>query len=275
MIVDVEKLMGSPSSVQILEVTKENSSTTSLRFELPTTIERIEAGQFVMVWIPGVDEIPMSVSYWKAPEAEITVKSIGEATESLCKLKKGDWIGIRGPFGKGFSSDSKSALLVGGGIGIAPLRPLVYDLLEKSVKVTLLIAAKTKEELVPYDFKDSPEVGFSLKFATDDGSAGYKGFATEAVHDIIKENAFDRMYTCGPELMMKELHTIAKENEIAFEASLERYMKCGCGLCGTCGMDPNGELVCIDGPVFSGDQLTKMDDFGKSYRDSTGKRMQC
>ncbi|MDF1537417.1 MAG: dihydroorotate dehydrogenase electron transfer subunit [Candidatus Thorarchaeota archaeon] len=271
---DVEKLMGSPSSVQITEVTKENSSTTSLRFELPTAIKHIEAGQFVMVWVPGIDEIPMSVSYWKAPEVEITVKSIGEATENLCKLKKGDWIGIRGPFGKSFSSDSNNALLVGGGIGIAPLRPLVYNLLEKSTKVTLLIAAKTKEELVMYDFKESSNLGFSLRLATDDGSAGYKGFATEAVHDIINENAFDRMYTCGPELMMKGLHTIAKENGIAFEASLERYMKCGCGLCGTCGMDPNGELVCIDGPVFSGNQLAKMEDFGQSYRDSTGKRMQ-
>jgi len=271
---DVENLMGSPSSIQITEVIKENNSTTSLRFELPTAIKHIEAGQFVMVWVPGVDEIPMSISYWKAPEAEITVKSIGEATNNLCKLKKEDWIGIRGPFGKSFSSDSDSALLVGGGIGIAPIRPLVYDLLEKSTEVTLLIAAKTKEELVMYDFKESLELGFSLKLATDDGSVGYKGFATEAVQDIIRENTFDRMYTCGPELMMAGLHKIAQENEISFEASLERYMKCGCGLCGTCGMDPNGELVCIDGPVFSGEQLAKMNDFGHSYRDSTGRRVQ-
>ena len=271
---DVEKLMGRPSSVQLTDVIVENNSTTSLRFDLPDTIDHIEAGQFVMVWIPGVDEIPMSVSYWKAPEAEITVKSVGEATKNLCNLERGDWIGIRGPFGRHFSSDSKNALLVGGGIGIAPLRPLVQVLLEKSASVTLLIAAKTEEELVLYDFKDSPEIGFSLKLATDDGSTGFKGFATDATLHLLMESKFDRLYTCGPEIMMKGLHKIAKDNGIPFEASLERYMKCGCGLCGTCGMEPNGELVCIDGPVFSGEELDRMSNFGESYRDPTGKRVQ-
>lgn len=271
---DLENLMGSPISVQITKTTRENDSTISLRFEMPTTVANIEAGQFVMVWIPGVDEIPMSISYWKAPEAEITVKSIGDATESLCKLKTGDWIGVRGPFGKSFSSNSKNALVVGGGIGVAPLRLLVQTLLEKSAKVTLLIAAKTKKELVTYEFVDSSELGFLVKLATDDGSVGYNGFATEAAKEIISKSNFDRMYTCGPELMMVGLRRIAQENNMPFEASLERYMKCGCGLCGTCGMDPKGELVCIDGPVFSGDDLDKMTDFGQSYRDSTGKRMQ-
>jgi dihydroorotate dehydrogenase electron transfer subunit len=72
--------------------------------------------------------------------------------------------------------------------------------------------------------------------------------------------------------MMVGLHQLAKMQKIPFEASLERYMKCGCGICGTCGIDPNGELVCVDGPIFSGVQLEKMNDFGRSYRDSTGQR---
>ena len=101
-----------------------------------------------MVWVPGVDEIPMSISSWNSPEMGITVQSIGEATQALVSMSQGDWIGVRGPFGNPFSIDSKKALVVGGGVGIAPLRPIVYNLLDSDSKVTLVIAAKTKNDLI-------------------------------------------------------------------------------------------------------------------------------
>jgi dihydroorotate dehydrogenase electron transfer subunit len=99
---------------------------------------------------------------------------------------------------------------------------------------------------------------------------GYKGLATEIAEDLIKNTRSDTIYTCGPELMMVGLLKIAEKENLRFQASLERYMKCGCGICGTCALDPTGDLVCKEGPVFTAGDLLKIEEFGKYHRDSTG-----
>ena len=91
---------------------------------------------------------------------------------------------------------------------------------------------------------------------------------------MLDKKNYDRVYACGPEIMTHKLYLLANEHNTEFEASLERYMKCGCGLCGTCGIDPYGELVCLDGPIFTGVQLGRMKDFGQFYRNSTGQKKQ-
>ena len=269
---EVDQLMGSPRSVQIAEVHKENDTTTILEFDLSHLDCDIRAGEFLMIWVPGIDEIPMSVSSWKPPIGEITVKSIGEATRRLAGLSRRDWIGIRGPFGNHFDINAEHPLLVGGGIGIAPLRFLVQEFLKMKKEVYLIEGAKTRTELILYDFDNIDENHLHLVITTDDGSVGRTGYATDIAQELLEEYTFDRIYTCGPEIMMSKLHHLAKRHKIGIEASLERYMKCGCGICGTCGIDPCGELVCIDGPIFSGEHLDKMNDFGRSYRDSTGQK---
>lgn len=229
-----------------------------------------------MVWVSGVDEVPMSISSWNLPEVGITVRSIGDATKSLVTMKKGDWIGIRGPFGNPFTMNCKNALVVGGGVGIAPLRPLVYALLDRGTEVTLVNAARTKNELIFLkEFKQNENSNLTIEIATDDGSLGFKGFATEFVETTLDEHEFDRLYTCGPEVMMAGLYTMAKKKRIGFQASLERFMKCGCGICGTCAVDPTGQLVCKEGPVFTGIQLAKLTDFGKYHRDAMGMKKEC
>jgi len=271
----MDELIGNPESVKVTKVAAETSQSKTLYFPMRDVIE-FHPGQFVMVWIPGIDEVPMSVSSWNQPEMGITVRSIGEATESLVSMKKGDWIGIRGPFGNPFSMNCKSALVVGGGVGIAPLRPLVYALLNRGTEVTLVNAAKTKGELIflkEFEGNDNPNL--SVEIATDDGSLGFKGFATEIVETILDEHEFDRLYTCGPEVMMAGLYTIAKKKKIGFQASLERFMKCGCGICGTCAVDPSGQLVCKEGPVFTGAELAKLTDFGRYHRDAVGMKKEC
>ena len=154
---------------------------------------------------------------------------------------------------------------------MAPLRLLVPNLQQQGAEITLIIAAKTKKQLLYLqDFNALIERGMALKVATDDGSMGFKGLATEAAEEVLQNDRFDSLYTCGPELMMVGLYNLAKREGIHFQASLERYMKCGCGLCGTCALDPTGALVCVDGPVFTGEQLSEIIEFGKYERDEVG-----
>ncbi|MFW9943813.1 MAG: dihydroorotate dehydrogenase electron transfer subunit [Candidatus Sifarchaeia archaeon] len=271
----MEQLMGNPKTVSVSEVMKESKDARTLVFEHPE-VEDIHPGQFVMVWIPGVDEIPMSVSLLTPPLMGITVLPIGEATSALASMQAGQRIGIRGPFGTHFETNCKSALVVGGGIGMAPLRPLTYELLDHNVDVVLLIGAKTKDELVyAEEFKALTEDGFRLELSTDDGSVGFEGLAPDAAREILSSKTPEALFTCGPELMLSGLHKLAAEKKMSFQASLERFMKCGCGLCGTCAMDPTGDLVCIDGPVFKGNQLERITEFGKYHRDSMGLKKEC
>ena len=104
---------------------------------------------------------------------------------------------------------------------------------------------------------------------------GHKGLAPEATKEFLARETPDTIYTCGPELMMFGLYELAKAHKIAFQASLERFMKCGCGICGTCALDPTGDLVCLEGPVFNSGQLSNITEFGKYHRDSMGLKKQC
>ncbi len=268
---NIDSLMGNQVSIQISQIVKETDTASTIQFKVPKPDFKVTPGQFLMIWIPGVDEIPMSVSLWDPPNVGITVLPIGEATESLISLQPGDWIGIRGPFGSSFDLDSKKALIVGGGVGMAPLRPLVYDLLKSAVDVTLLIGAKTKHELVFLEeFSKLSDDRFTLSTSTDDGSSGFKGFATDAVNESLDVQNYDTVYTCGPELMMFGLFEQIRDLKVRFQASLERFMKCGCGICGTCAMDPTGTLVCVDGPVYTKTQLSDITEFGKYHRNAMG-----
>ena len=268
---DIEKLMGVPTTVQVSRTISENRKARTLVFELPEANHQFKPGQFLMCWIPGIDEIPMSISLWAPPEVGVTVLPIGVATNAFSVLSTGQRFGVRGPFGSGFSLECDRALVIGGGIGMAPLRPLVYQLREHGIAVTALVAAKTKNELLYIDeFEGLVGDGFDVQVATDDGSAGFKGIATDAARELFQNARYDTIYTCGPEPMMAKLHMYAKEMDITIQASLERFMKCGCGICGTCALDPTGDLVCVEGPVFTGNRLNTIEEFGKYHRDSTG-----
>lgn len=224
-----------------------------------------EPGQFVMVWIPGIDEVPMSLSYI-GEATGITVEKIGEATEAMHSMKEGDKIGIRGAYGKGFEIVGSKALFVAGGTGIAALLPLIK---RYGGERRVVLGARTKEYLL---FVDELKNISSLSITTDDGSAGYRGFATEMAEKIMEEEDFDIVYTCGPEIMMKKMLDLCMERGIEMQASLERYMKCGVGICDSCSI--NGYRVCKDGPVFKSNLLARMNEFGKWKRDEAGRRIE-
>ncbi len=246
-----------PVGVTICRVAAETPSIRTLRFDRAFSFR---PGQFVMVWVPGVDEIPMALSSCTT----ITVQEVGAATAALCAMGEGDRIGIRGPFGNGFSVSGR-VLAVAGGVGAAPLLPLAA-----SGRVdTFLLGARTAAELL---FADRIRERASLMVATDDGSAGHHGFVTQLLNRLDLAD-FDHICVCGPETMMYTVLSILEEEGCAERGqfSLHRYMKCGVGICGSCCIDPHGLRVCCDGPVFSGDTLLDSE-FGSYARDASGLR---
>jgi dihydroorotate dehydrogenase electron transfer subunit len=234
---------------------------------------KAEPGQFLMLWIPGVDEIPLSIlDARKDGEVTVAVKKVGEATEALHSKKVGEVIGMRGPFGNSFTIKNGRILMVGGGTGIAPLLFLTKKLASKTTKLVFVMGAKTKEELMFIDELEELCSKGNVVATTEDGSYGIKCLATAPLERLLAKERFDVIYTCGPEQMMRKVFDLAEKHGIALEASLERLMRCAIGLCGSCAV--GRYRVCRDGPVFTASQLREVKrEFGISKRDFNGKRI--
>ncbi|MBP1911582.1 dihydroorotate dehydrogenase electron transfer subunit [Thermococcus stetteri] len=199
-------------------------------------------GQFIMAWLPGVGEKPFSLA-WKDM---IVVKRVGPFTTELFKLKEGDRLWVRGPYGHGFTRKGKRIALVGGGIGIPPLYAFARKNRGEFEHVTLIYGARSEDELSLMDIENYVD---EVVITTDDGSAGRKGFPTEVLAE--RKGEFDQVYACGPEPMLRAALRVMNYRNI--QISAERYMKCGIGVCGSCNLGKY--LVCRDGPVFDGFQL--------------------
>ncbi|MDP2216370.1 MAG: dihydroorotate dehydrogenase electron transfer subunit [Methanolobus sp.] len=254
-----------PIDVKITKIVQESPSNKTFFFD--RSVDEARPGQFVMVWIRGTDEIPMTLSYRNA----ITVQKVGDATAKLFEMKEGDHLGIRGPFGKGFTLPGKdeNILIVAGGVGTAAIAMLAEHAMSQDTCVTTIMGARNADELLFLD-RFTPCKG--LHMTTDDGSAHRCGFVTDVLCEI-DASGYDRIYTCGPEMMMKRVFDILeKQGALAkTEFSLHRYFKCGIGVCGACCMDTEGLRVCKDGPVFNGMQLVGSE-FGKYMRGASGNK---
>ncbi len=239
---------------------------------LDGTIES-QPGQFVMVWVPGVDEKPFAVSYQSANEFGITVANVGRASAIACGLKAGDKLGIRGPYGHGYTLDKgiKNAVIVSGGHGAASLSLLAEECARKNINVKFILGARAKDKLI-YAERMKKLLGSSnVIITTDDGSAGLKGFVTEPLKALIEKGKIDRIFACGPEKMLKAVAELCVENHVKGEVSLERYFKCGFGLCGHCCVDPSGFRLCVEGPVVDFQAALKIKEFG-DYRRAKSSR---
>ncbi|MEM3525861.1 MAG: dihydroorotate dehydrogenase electron transfer subunit [Candidatus Jordarchaeaceae archaeon] len=260
-------MINKPRIVKITGVEKETPTIKSLFF-LDEESSKAKPGQFLMIWIPGIDEVPMSIS--GTNPTRITVKRVGEATEALHSLGKGDEIGIKGPFGNGFTINGQKILVVGGGVGIASLLPLIKLLAVNGKEVTVIIGAKTREELL-FQAEIMKTIGKDrLIICTDDGSVGLKKTAGEQAAEMIERSNYDQVYTCGPEKMMLKIFEETESKGIPLQANIERYMKCGFGLCGSCCI--GSFLVCKDGPVLNSQNLKEvLEEFGKLRRKPSGE----
>lgn len=228
-----------------------------------------EPGQFVMAWIPGHDEKPFGIVK-KAGQFMITVAGVGDSTNALHAMKEGERVGMRGPYGTSFTlPDAGTIALVAGGYGIAPLAYLADVARKKGIEVHLFLGARSKEELVFSSWMK--EIGVHCHFATDDGTEGFKGYNTELFKEKISELKPDKVFVVGPEVMEMKVTQLCYEQNIPFQVSLERYMKCAIGLCGQCSVDPTGWRMCVEGPVLDQDQLKKVEEYGKYHRTASGK----
>jgi len=202
--------------------------------------------------------------------SSITVAEVGEATQVLHEKKVGDLLGIRGPYGNGFALTSGHVMIVGGGTGLTPLVPLVESLLKLSAKISFLMGAKTRDEL--FFLEKIQKAVSKVNVTTEDGSYGLKGLVTDLATQFLEEEEFDMIYACGPEKMMLKMFLLAEQYNTPFQASLERYIRCGIGICGSCCL---GEYrICKDGPVLSGKQLRKVKtEFGLFKREANGSKV--
>ena len=270
-----------------------------------------EPGQFVMCWVPGFDEKPFGIIKKDGTGFMISVAKVGKTTEGMHLMEVGDMLGFRGPYGSSFSlpETGKKIALIAGGYGMAPLSFLAQEARKKEIETHLFIGARNNNELLFKTWME--EIGVIVHASTDDGSEGYKGFNTDlftnSVNGVIlsetknppsngsftsesegqddnqntatsslKEGRddnvkFDKVYTVGPEIMELKIAKLCWENHIPFEVSLERFMKCGIGLCGQCCVDPVGWRMCVEGPVIDGEKLKKIDEFGYYHRTASGK----
>jgi dihydroorotate dehydrogenase electron transfer subunit len=234
-------------------------------------------GQFLMVWIPRIEELPLSIMISERKNyAALTIRKHGYGSTSLFEMEKGDKLGIRGPYGNSFilNDTFKNIILIGGGTGLVPLVRFLDTIKYKKIKITIIIGSRSKIEIFFIDLiKKILENNnmFKILISTEDGSFGKKGYPMDILKDVLFEEAenIDMIYTCGPELMMKKISDMAILKKIPIQASLERYMKCGIGICSSCCI--NDMLVCYDGTIFNNEQLQNMSEFGFSYRDKSGR----
>jgi NAD(P)H-flavin reductase len=255
-----------PAACRVLQVGKETPDTFTLTLACEDSGEQgtFEPGQFSMLWVFGVGELPISISGDPADKERLvyTVRSVGKATHALVSQEPGIEIGVRGPFGKGWpvaAAEGHDVIIVAGGIGLAPLRPMIYEVLhnrDKYGRLVILYGARSPRELLYRKelgvWARQPDT--QVLVTVDYGGLGWHGHVG-VVTTLFKyarlQPAKSVAMICGPEIMMRFVTRQLEEHGMALDniyLSMERNMKCAAGFCGHCQYGPH--FICKDGPVF-------------------------
>jgi len=263
-------------NVQILWNTKINGSCFRIGLTCDASYSKSRPGQFVMLRVSDQStpllRRPFSI-YGLIKEngrlvgIEVMFKVVGQGTEILSSLKKGDRMDMLGPLGNGFMIPDQwdRLFLIAGGIGVPPVYFLASCIKEKSKDISgceLFLGGRTCDDL--FCEEDFGKLGATIHLATDDGSKGEKGFVTDLVTKRLKDIKPDMVYACGPMEMLKTIGRLARMNTIPCQVSIETIMACGMGACLGCAVESsdenNGYLhACTDGPVFDADKLKYVD----------------
>jgi len=260
-----------PEPFEVRQVKRETGDTFTLTL-VPVSGARsrpFTPGQFNMVYVFGVGEVPISISGDPArPELLVhTIRAVGATTRALQRLQKGAWVGVRGPFGTSWpveQAHGQDVILVAGGIGLAPLRPALYHiLLHRALygRVVLLYGARTPRDILyARELREwRGRFDIDVEVTVDRATVEWQG-GVGVVTKLIQRAPFDPMSAmamiCGPEVMIRFAAVALERRGVATErifVSVERNMKCGVGLCGHCQLGPF--FICRDGPVFAHDRL--------------------
>ena len=261
-----------PEPVRVLKARRESHDVVTLTLEPGAQRERpFLPGQFNMLYAFGVGEVPISMSGEPARAGRVvhTIKAVGAVSKALCRLKPGGVLGMRGPYGRPWPVDElrgSDLVIVAGGLGLAPLRPVLYHVLAQRAaygRIFLLVGARTPEDLLfDHEMQRWQKHGdLSVLVTVDRASTGWKGRVgvvpalLSEVHEL--ENAV--AFVCGPEVMMRytvrELGRRGLPDQHVY-LSMERNMKCAAGFCGHCQFGPS--FICKDGPVLRYDRIRSL-----------------
>ncbi|MDR1160040.1 MAG: dihydroorotate dehydrogenase electron transfer subunit [Syntrophomonadaceae bacterium] len=250
----------------VIENVQKNSGWYEMEISIPSFAPCARPGQFVHIKTgAGSDPLlrrPFSICDFDKDAGRLFLmyKLVGSGTKWLSSVASGSYIDIVGPLGKGFTCPDPGArvILVGGGIGIAPLLYLARRLTERNCRLRIFYGVEEYHQLSALNKFE--RLGVNIDVATHDGSAGFKGLVTDLFEQKIVSEKADVIYTCGPEIMMAKVAAVAAQYQIPGELSLEEYMACGVGACLGCARklkaeDDNFVKICKDGPVFSFSQM--------------------
>jgi NAD(P)H-flavin reductase len=261
-----------PASYRVTDRRRETRDAWTLRLEAVggDPAPRFDPGQFSMLYVFGSGEVPISVSAIpEAGEALVhTIRAVGAVTRNLCAAGTGAVVGVRGPFGRGWplpEAEGRDVVVVAGGLGLAPLRPVVHSLIDRRDRygrVALLYGGRSPSDLLYGDEIDEWRRALDVELIVDVPDEAWQG-EVGVVTRLIRRAAFDPAATvamaCGPEVMMRFAATALRERGVADSdiwLSLERSMKCATGHCGHCQLGPL--FVCKDGPVVRHDRVERL-----------------
>jgi NAD(P)H-flavin reductase len=260
-----------PQPYSVREVARETPDTFTLRLEPENAVNgsSFQPGQFSMLWVFGVGELPISISGDPGLHDRLlyTVRSVGQATHSLVNQRVGDSVGVRGPFGAGWPLEAargRDVIVVAGGIGLAPLRPLIYQVLQNRKdygRLVILYGGRSsgdliyRKELAAWARNRETQVLVTVDYGGLNWR-GHVGVVTTLFKYSRLQPGGSVAMVCGPEIMMRfatrelEKHGLSRDN---IYVSMERNMKCAVGFCGHCQYGPH--FICKDGPVFRYEQM--------------------
>ena len=210
-------------------------------------------GRFINITVPGFYlRRPISISSWNEKELTIVFRVVGGGTAELAAMEEGTKLDVLMPLGNGFDISSlgdyvRNPVITGGGIGVPPMYGLAKEMVEKGISPDVILGFNTADEIIMAD--DFRELGIEPVITTVDGSAGIKGFVTDAM----KDKAYDYAFACGPAPMLKAVYDIVPDGQFSFEAR----MACGFGACMGCTMETvtGYKRVCKDGPIFYKEEI--------------------
>lgn len=259
---------GVPAPFRVAGKRQETHDTWTLELEpFGDPPEPLAPGQFAMLYAFGAGEVPISVS---APHTH-TVRAVGAVTEAICRAGEGDTVGVRGPFGVGWPlslAEGRDVVVLAGGIGLAPLRPVIYELLgerrDRYGAVNILYGGRSPEELLYVDELESWRARFDVNVdvtvdAAPPGWHGRVGVVTTLIPRAVFDPGNAIAMMCGPDVMMRFTASALRAQGLPGESiwlSLERSMKCAVGHCGHCQLGPL--FICKDGPVARLDRVERL-----------------